>query len=109
MRAYGAENSVMDFEWDEKKALVTARERGLTFEIAAAVLLSGNLLVKQDKRRDYGEDRYQAIGRYDGREIVVVYTFRGDRTRIISARKAHDNEQRAYRSVFGIPGGARPH
>ena len=53
-------------------------------------------VVVQDRRRDYGEDRYQLIGTIDGRAYVVVYTVRGSAIRIISARKANRKEISDY-------------
>ncbi len=53
-------------------------------------------IVTQDRRRDYGEDRFQVIGTINERTYVVVYTMRGMATRIISARKANTREIRNY-------------
>ncbi len=50
----------------------------------------------QDRRWDYGEDRYRLIGMIDGRAYVVVYTVRGSAIRIISARKANRKEISDY-------------
>jgi uncharacterized DUF497 family protein len=50
-----------------------------------------------DDRFDYGEERIQAIGLLDEREIVVIYTNRpGEEWRIISARPATPQERIAY-------------
>ncbi len=46
----------------------------------------------QDRRRDYGEDRYRLLGAVDERAYVIVYTLRGSAIRIISARKANRKE-----------------
>ena len=53
-------------------------------------------IVVQDRRRDYGEDRYQLTGMIDGRAYVVVYTVRRSAIRIISARKANRREVSEY-------------
>lgn len=53
-------------------------------------------LVEHDLSVDYGEDRYVATGLANGVVIVVVYTEREERIRLISARKANGREQRAY-------------
>ena len=55
----------------------------------------------EEKRRrnfDYGETRIRCLGEIDGRVYVVVYTWRGQNRRIISARKANDREKREYRA-----------
>ena len=53
-------------------------------------------IVVQDRRRDYGEERYRLLGMIDGRVYVVVYTVRGSAIRIISARKASGKEVGDY-------------
>ena len=49
-----------------------------------------------DDRHDYGEGRHVLFGRLAGRLFVVVFTDRGDRRRIISARKANARERRDH-------------
>jgi len=53
-------------------------------------------LIEQDLSEDYGEDRFLATGMIEGRLVTVVFTERGERTRIISARKANTDERRKY-------------
>jgi uncharacterized DUF497 family protein len=48
------------------------------------------------------EERVVAIGSMDGVEIVVVYVTRGQRRRIISARRAHRNERQDYANYLKI-------
>lgn len=52
-------------------------------------------------RRDYGEHRIRVLGRAEEHILFVVYTWRGDVRRIISARLVSEGERHAYRSVFG--------
>lgn len=89
----------IEFEWDEVKASANEKKHGVTFGDAATIFLQDRVLVHRDERFDYGEDRYLAIGLVEEREVAVVYTLRAGRIRIISARRAHDHEQRAYRSL----------
>jgi len=49
-----------------------------------------------DRRQDYGEERYTAIGMVQDRLIAVAFTIRNDRIRIISARKAQPRDRRKY-------------
>ena len=70
---------------------------GSGFVQAARVFADPRRLERIDRRRDYGEERRQAIGSVDGRVLLVAYTVRDKRIRLISARKAHDHEERAYR------------
>lgn len=55
-----------------------------------------DVLVDYDTSEDFGEDRMIATGDVNGLIITVVYVERGERIRIISARKATNYEQRAY-------------
>ncbi|MDE1903207.1 MAG: BrnT family toxin [Alphaproteobacteria bacterium] len=97
----------MDFEWDRKKNARNIAERGIDFIWAAGIFL-GPIIESVDARRDYGEVRWIAIGTADDIELVVVYTWRGTRRRIISARKAHDSERKRYRAVFPDRGKSPP-
>ena len=64
--------------------------------MAAQVFGDPHRKVKLDSRFLYGEDRYLALGRVDGRVLTVVYTIRNDDIRIISARKANSREVKEY-------------
>ena len=86
----------MEFEWDEAKSSACFECRGFDFAYAVRVFLDPYRIVAQDRRRDYGEDRYRLIGTVNGRACVVVYTLRGSAVRIISARKANAKEVADY-------------
>ena len=81
--AYGL---AVEFEWDEARNSVCFERRGFDFAHAVRAFLDPRRIVAQDRRRDYGEDRYRLVGTVDGRVHVVVYTVRGSAVRIISAR-----------------------
>ena len=86
----------MEFEWDEAKSEACYAERGFDFAYAVRVFLDRGRLIEPDDRFDYGEPRQRVLGRIDGRVFVVVYTPRGRRFRLISARKANRREVRRY-------------
>ncbi len=86
----------MQFEWDKAKSEATLAERGFDFAYAAVVFDDPLRIEREDVRRDYGEPRWQTIGEIDGRVFLVVYTPREAATRIISARRARDNEAKEY-------------
>ena len=88
------------FEWDETKSEETLRQRGFDFAYASLVF-DGPVLEMDDDRGDYGESRIQAIGLVDEAVLFVVYTWRGQTRRIISARLAKRRERDVYRQVFG--------
>jgi uncharacterized DUF497 family protein len=50
--------------------------------------------------REPGEDRWQTTAAVEGRLITVIWTWRGERCRIISARRARDGEERIYRQTY---------
>jgi uncharacterized protein len=89
----------MTFEWDAAKSAANIAKHGIDFEDAIGIF-DGPVLEKADARRDYGEDRFVAFGVVDDRELAVVYTGRGERRRIISARRAHGRERKAYREAY---------
>jgi uncharacterized DUF497 family protein len=78
------------------KAAINLRRNKVSFPTACSVFNDVFALVEQDVSEEYGEDRFLAIGVAAGLLIAVVYTERGERIRIISARRANTNEQRKY-------------
>ncbi|WP_448187752.1 BrnT family toxin [Azospirillum sp. sgz301742] len=85
----------MEFEWDEAKRLSNFDKHGVWFD-DAIYIFEGRTVVRADPRDHGGETRFRAYGTVDGRVLAIVYTWRGDVCRVISARKANDREQRAY-------------
>ncbi len=85
------------FEWDERKCDANIRKHGIDFRDAASIFKTEVLVVRSDSA---GEERWKAIGLLTGREICVVFTERGNVCRIISARRARNNERRAYSSLL---------
>jgi len=86
----------VDFEWDPEKAQANLRKNGVPFPIACEVFKDESKLEHPDVSGDYGEERWIVLGRVGQRILSVVYTQRGPRTRLISARGADRNEQRIY-------------
>jgi len=83
------------FEWDEKKAKGNKSKHGISFSDTFAVFEDPNAVTLDDFRRS--EQRYVTIGMDAfGRILVVVYTWRDDHIRIISARKAVRYEMKQY-------------
>ena len=88
------------FEWDEARRRSNLTRHGLDF-VAARRIFEGPLLLRQDGRRSYGKDRFQAIGAVEGRIVLVVFTRRGAACRIISARIANREERTGYQTTIG--------
>ncbi|MBE2236147.1 MAG: BrnT family toxin [Caldilineaceae bacterium] len=92
----------MNFEWDEPKNRANRLKHGVSFEdVTVLFATDSQLIVDIDDRYDYGEDRWIGIGALGDLVVVVVFTEpRHDTVRIISVRKANQNEQDYYfRSV----------
>ena len=87
----------MKFEWEEAKHAKTLRERGIGFDDGARIF-EGPVMIWQDVRRNYGEERFRAIGNSEGDILHVVFTWRGDAVRIISVRRANRKETKAWLS-----------
>lgn len=85
----------MKIEYDPAKNERNIRERGLSFDRAAKFDFA-TADVREDKRRDYGEVRYRALGWLDNSLHALVFTIRGDRLRVISLRRANRTERRLY-------------
>jgi uncharacterized DUF497 family protein len=85
-----------DFEWDDAKAASNLRDHKVSFEMAAKVFADVFAVERTDLRENYREDRYTITGIAEGRLLVVAFTFRGNRIRIISARHAEPFERRVY-------------
>lgn len=89
----------MRFEFDPAKSAKNERERGLPFA-AAAFLFDGPRLEWEDRRKDYGEIRFNTLGEIEGRVFCASFTRRGEAVRIISFRKANARETRRYREYL---------
>jgi uncharacterized DUF497 family protein len=87
------------FEWDDARNSANITKHEIDFEDAIGIFES-SVLIRTDDRRDYGEVRVVAVGVVDNPELAVVYTVRGTRRRIISARRTKISERKAYREAY---------
>lgn len=86
----------MDIEFDPDKAAENLRKHGVSFAHAEQALRDPAGVTVEDPDAE-AEPRFVMLGMDAlGRMLVVVYTPRGRRTRIISARKASKAETLAY-------------
>jgi uncharacterized protein len=74
-------------------------KHGVIF-LEAALIFQGPTLEKVDNRQDYGEERVISLGVVKRRVLHVVYTMRGNKRRIVSARKSDKHEREAYRHIY---------
>jgi uncharacterized DUF497 family protein len=89
-------NGVECFEWDEAKASANLAKHAISFPDAVRVFDDLSRIEWLDDREHYGEARFVTIGLVEGREIVVVYTMRGENRRLIMARRATRVEREEY-------------
>lgn len=98
----------MRYEWDQRKNRENQRKHGISFELAALVFQDENCLVGLDRVDEAGEQRWHALGAVSLEPdaelmILVAHVYReedrnGEETiRIVSARRAGQNEVRRYR------------
>ena len=87
----------MEFEWDEHRCRANIAKHGIDFEDTVLVFDEPVLELRSDRGE---EERRVAIRVLKGREIAVVYTLCDGPCRIISARRARENERRAYRAAY---------
>jgi uncharacterized protein len=85
----------VEVEWDPDKAAKNLQKHGVRFA-EAATIFEDDALLTMTEEHPY-EERFIALGTGSlGRTLVVVYTVRGERLRIISARKATRAERAEY-------------
>ena len=85
----------MVFEWAPEKEKENFEAHGIHFETAMQVFFDPFRMERHDDDSSDGEDRWQIMGFFE-EVLFVVYTERGDVTRIISARVAEPFERRIY-------------
>ncbi len=92
-----AQGPDMEFEWDEDKRLKVLEKHGIDFWRATELFEINHVILPA---RSEQELRWTAVGLLQESWVAVIFTLRGDRTRLITARRARDHEQRAYRSIY---------
>jgi uncharacterized DUF497 family protein len=87
----------MDFEWDQEKGVTNERKHGVTFEQAARVFGDDYSSTVRDPDHSLDEERFLIFGKtQSARYVVVSFTERDGRIRIISARPMTPRERRGY-------------
>ena len=85
------------FEWDPQKARDNEQKHGVSFAEASEVFDDDHSSAVSDPDHSVDEARYLIFGMSkQSRYLVVSYTERGDRIRLISARQMTSRERRAY-------------
>jgi uncharacterized DUF497 family protein len=86
----------VEFEWDPTKAEANLRKHGISFARATFAFNDPSRIEYLDPEDDHGEERWITVGFVHPYLLLVVFTMRNHKIRLISARKATRNEQRRY-------------
>jgi uncharacterized DUF497 family protein len=85
----------VEFESDPEKERLNIEKHGITFKYAERVFIDPFRIEQYDETHSVDEDRMCTIGLIDD-VVFVAYTERGDKARLITARKAEPWERRLY-------------
>ena len=91
----------MNFIWSEAKRQANLKKHGLDFADAVQVF-SGPLVLFENNRADYGEQRMIGIGLLDSLVVLIVHVESDHEIRIISMRKADRDETNIYYRNIGF-------
>ena len=90
---------MLRFEWDRKKDAINQRKHGIAFTTAKKAFYDESRIDIPDEMHSISENRRITIGKAD-KVLFVVYTERsydiGNTIRLISARRANEEERRFY-------------
>ena len=85
------------FEWDDEKASANIKKHDVDFDEASTIFDDPDFITFLDDEHSIGENRYITIGLSNKQRLLLAaHTERGDKIRIISARKATKNEEKFY-------------
>jgi uncharacterized DUF497 family protein len=88
------------FTWDEGKASANLKKHGVSFDEGATIFNDPFIVDMPDPNHSVQEQRFVSVGKsINGRLLVVVYTERDDKTRLISCRKATKGETEVYEKL----------
>jgi uncharacterized DUF497 family protein len=87
----------VNFEWDPTKVARNRRKHGVSFHEAATVFGDALALTYQDPDHSEQEQRFITVGMSNARRLLIVaHAERGDRIRIINARRTSPAERKQY-------------
>ena len=82
------------YVWDADKSAANQCKHGISFEQARDHIFEGRNLLAVGVAHQGNEIRHAVIGTFDGHYYVAIFTMRSDAVRIISVRRARDEEKR---------------
>ena len=92
----------MKYIWSEQKNKLNIKKHGIDFSDAGE-MFQYPMLTCIDQRKDYGEERWVGIGFLKGIIAVIVFVEDDDKdiVRIVSVRKATQNESKKFKETIG--------
>ena len=101
---YSVANAVNEkYSWDPEKRELNIKERGLDFVLLADDIFSSTgLVIKQDIRHVYDEDRFLAFALVEGKRLCLCFTLREDRIHLITIFKMHKKQWEAHYGKSGL-------
>jgi len=89
----------VEFEWNEAKRLSNIEKHNLDF-LDALTVCKGDILVQPAK--PVGQEiRHAITGQLNDMIVTTIITLRGENLRVISMRRARDNERAGYQALYG--------
>ncbi len=96
-RLYYKDRMILFDKPDPTKATTNLKSHGVSFSEGETVLYDNDAITITDYESDPNEERFVSIGMSAAaRVLVVVYTYRSEKVRIISAREAEPSERKEY-------------
>ncbi len=86
----------MRYTYDEKKRAANRKKHGYDFTDAPQVIESDRTVTFEDRRFDYGEQRFITLGLLRGKVVVIATAETDEEIRVISMRRAERNEEEIY-------------
>ncbi len=87
---------MINFEFDQAKSQSNLKKHGIDFEKAKTIWEDPDFIEVPARVQD--EPRSLVVGRLEGKLWSAVVTYRNDRVRIISVRRARPEEEAVYES-----------
>ena len=86
------------FQWDDGNATKNWKKHDVSQSECEQIFFNRPLILRRDKKHSEFESRYYVLGQTElGRLLFVVFTIRGDKIRVISARNMTEREEQRYR------------
>ena len=90
-------NSLLGFEWDDGNCKKNQTKHNVSVKESEEVFFNQPLIILEDSKHSKGEQRYAAYGvTDDDRKMMVFFTVRKSKFRVISARDMHRKERVFY-------------